>query len=160
MTTELQFERAVLGRWEQGHTTKEEFRNIAQAHSDCVQKAKAELELKVERDIKGNKASFCYCMSSKRINVDLLPNRTGDSVNRTGDSVTVDTDKESSDTLRSPQSLLSLSFHQGLSDVLIDKLTASQQCALEAEGEQYLGCINRRIVTGQVKQLFPLLGTY
>lgn len=61
MTTELQFERAVLGRWEQGHTTKEEFRNVAQAHSDCVQKAKAQLE----RDTKGNKASFCHCMSSK-----------------------------------------------------------------------------------------------
>lgn len=110
MTTELQFERAVLGRWEQGHTTKEEFRNIAQAHSDCVQKAKAELELKVERDIKGNKASFCHCMSSKRINVDLL-------LNRTGDSVTVDTDKESSDTLRSPQSLLSLSFFTRVSQL-------------------------------------------
>lgn len=74
--------------------------------------------------------------------------------------MTADTDKESSDTLRSSQSLLSLSFHQGLSDVLIDKLTASQQCALEAEGKQDLGCVNRRIAPGQVKWLFPLLGTY
>jgi len=77
MITEVQFERAVLRRWEQG---QEEFRNVAQAHSDCIRKARAQLELKVERDINGNKASFCYCMSSKRINkenTDLLLNRAG-----------------------------------------------------------------------------------
>lgn len=70
-----------MGRWEQGQATKEESRNVAQAHSDCVRKGKAQLELKVKRDIKGKKASFCHCMSDKRINkedVDLLLNRTGD----------------------------------------------------------------------------------
>lgn len=82
-----------MGRWEQGQATEEEFRNVAQAHSDCVRKAKAQLEPKVQRDIKGNKASFCHCMSSKGINkenVDLL-------LNRTGDSVTMDTDEKSSE---------------------------------------------------------------
>lgn len=82
-----------MGRWEQGQATNEEFRDVVQAHSDCVRKPKAQLELEVERDIRGNKTSFCHCMSSKRINkenVDLL-------LNRTGDSVTIDTDKKSSE---------------------------------------------------------------
>ena len=88
-----------MERWEQGQATKEEFRHVAQALSGCVRKAKAQLELKVERDIKGNKASFCHCMSSKRVNRENV----GLLLNRTGDSVTTDTDKKCSDTLKSPE---------------------------------------------------------
>lgn len=72
-----------MGRQEQSQASKEKFRNVAQAHSDFVRKVKAQLELKAERDIKGHKASLWCCMSSKRINkenVDLLLNKTGDSV--------------------------------------------------------------------------------
>lgn len=52
---------------------------VAQVCSDGVWKAKAHLELTVERDIEDSKANFCHCMGSVRIskeNAGLLLNRT------------------------------------------------------------------------------------
>lgn len=69
---------------------KEKFRKVAEEHNDCVRRGKAQLELEVERN---NKASFCHCLSSaerNKENVDLL-------LNKTGDSVMTDTDKKSSE---------------------------------------------------------------
>lgn len=57
----------------------EGFLMVAIAHSDCVRKAKALLELKVERDVEDSKAIFCHWMGSKRIskeNAGVLLNRT------------------------------------------------------------------------------------
>lgn len=106
--------------WGGGSRGRLQKRNLEMLHRHiviCARKAKAQQELKVKR---GKKASFCHCMSDNRINkenVDLL-------LNRTGDSVTMDTDKKSSDAL-SLQNLLSFSFHQDLSRVLKDNLTTS-----------------------------------
>lgn len=44
----------MLGRWEQQQAAEEGFRIVAMAHSDCVRKGKAHLELKVERDVEDN----------------------------------------------------------------------------------------------------------
>lgn len=69
-----------MGSWEQQQAAKRGSRIVAMEHGDYVRKAKAHLELKVERDVEDNKAIFCCWMDSKRIskeNAGLLQNRTG-----------------------------------------------------------------------------------
>lgn len=62
---------------------KEGFRTVAMAGSGCVGKAKAHLELKVERDIEDNKAIFCHWMGSERISKENAEqDRLSDSAHR------------------------------------------------------------------------------
>lgn len=142
-----------MGRWEQQQAAKKGFRIVAMAHSDCVRKAKAHLELKVERDVEDHKAIFCHWMGSKRIskeNAGLLLNRT--------DWVTVHTGKNSSGS-PSLQNLFSLSFHWDRPEVSTDELPPSWQRALEADSRCSLGLQQQRRAPGQVKHLLPWPGS-
>ena len=52
--------KAAHRRWKQRQATKEEFGNIAWACRDGIRKAKCHLELRLARDVKGNKKSFYH----------------------------------------------------------------------------------------------------
>lgn len=45
-------------KWKQGQTTKEKYKSTAQTCWDKTRKTKAQLELKLERNIKANKRQF------------------------------------------------------------------------------------------------------
>ena len=75
------------GDGRKGQATKEEFRNIAWACRDGVRKAKAQLELILARDTKGNKESYHYINSKKQNRENVGP-----LLNEVGDLVTADTD--------------------------------------------------------------------
>ena len=51
-----------------GQDTKEGFGNTAQACRDDVKKVKPQLELGIEKNMKGNKKSFCCCVGGQRLN--------------------------------------------------------------------------------------------
>ncbi|KAK4811175.1 hypothetical protein QYF61_019806 [Mycteria americana] len=75
--------------WKQGRVTREEYRNTVQTCRDEVRKAKAQLELNLARDVKGNKKGFYKYISSKR-----NTRESGDPLlNEVGDLVTQDMEK-------------------------------------------------------------------
>lgn len=81
--TELKCKKAVYRRWKQGWAAKEEFKNIVWSGRDGVRRAKTQMELRLARDITGNKVSFCPYINSKRLskeNVGLLLNGVSDLV--------------------------------------------------------------------------------
>ena len=51
--------------WKQGQVTCQEHRKIVQAASQQVRKAKALIELNLDRDIRGNKKSFYKYVSDE-----------------------------------------------------------------------------------------------
>jgi len=51
--------------WKEGQATWEKYRNVVRACKDATRKAKAHLELKLARALKGNKKSFFKYISSK-----------------------------------------------------------------------------------------------
>ena len=76
----LEFKRKVYGMWKEGLATWEEYRNVVGACRDATRKAKAQLELSLAKDVKGNKKVFFKYVSSKRKtgeNVGLLLNEVG-----------------------------------------------------------------------------------
>jgi len=85
--TELKCKKAVYRRWKQGWTAKEECKNIAWPCSDGVRKAKTQMELRLSRDVTGNKVSFCLCINHKR----LSKEKVGLFLNGVSDLVTADT---------------------------------------------------------------------
>lgn len=75
---ELQCEKAVCMRCEQGQGDQEDFRNTT-----CVMLNKVQRELRLRQNVKGNKSSFCFYDSnerSNRENISLLLNWAGDLV--------------------------------------------------------------------------------
>ncbi|GAB0177134.1 mitochondrial enolase superfamily member 1 [Grus japonensis] len=69
--------------WKQGQVAWEEYRETVQAARDQVRKAKALIEISLDRDVKDNKKSFYRYVSDKRRtreNVGPLRNETGDLV--------------------------------------------------------------------------------
>lgn len=81
--TELKCKKAVYRRWKQGRAAKEERKSIAWACRDGVRKAKTQMELRLSRDVTGNKVSFCLYVNSKRLskeNAGLLLNGASDLV--------------------------------------------------------------------------------
>lgn len=58
----------IYKRWKWGQATKEEYRNIPQTIPVNLGKFKAQLELKLARDIKGTKKNFYCYVINKRIN--------------------------------------------------------------------------------------------
>jgi len=80
LLVELRWKRKVYGMWKEGQATWEEYRNVVKACRDATRKAKAHLELNLERDVKDNKKSFFKYISSKwksRDNVGPLLNEVG-----------------------------------------------------------------------------------
>ena len=68
--------------WKKGRIAWE-YREIVQAARNQVRKARALIELNLARDVKGNKKSFCRCVSDKNVardNVSPLQKETGDLV--------------------------------------------------------------------------------
>ncbi|GAB0182057.1 mitochondrial enolase superfamily member 1 [Grus japonensis] len=66
--------------WKKGLATWEEYRNVVRVRRDEMRKAKAQLELKLSRNIKDNKKGFFKYISSKRKtreNVSPLLNEVG-----------------------------------------------------------------------------------
>lgn len=73
--------------WKQGHTIWEKYRDIVKASRDGV--GKAQMELDLARDVKGNKMGFCKCISDKKNtkeNVGPELNEMGDPGQRKGQS--------------------------------------------------------------------------
>ena len=56
----------VYRAWKQEWVTWEDYREVGQAATDHIKKAKTQTELKLVRDIKGNKKNFYKCASDKR----------------------------------------------------------------------------------------------
>lgn len=81
---ELQCKKAACRGWKQSRdleTTKQGFRSMFQGYRHWVRKAKAQLEFRPVKDIKGNKKSFCCYVSSQRLNKEngsFLLNNTGE----------------------------------------------------------------------------------
>ncbi|NXW45597.1 INVS protein, partial [Nyctiprogne leucopyga] len=69
--TELKCKNAVYKRWKQGWPAKEEFKNVVWACRDGVRKAKTQMELRLARDVTGNKVSFCLYINSKRLSKEM-----------------------------------------------------------------------------------------
>lgn len=62
------FRKAAYGRGEEGKATKEEFKKRCLCRRDVIGKAKAQLELRFGRDVKGSRKSFYHDIGSKRRN--------------------------------------------------------------------------------------------
>ncbi|KFV16613.1 hypothetical protein N340_06497, partial [Tauraco erythrolophus] len=78
---QLRHKKKVYRGWKQGQVAWEEYRAIVRATRDQVRKAKALIELKLARDIKGNKKNFHRYISDKktsRENVGPLRKEMGD----------------------------------------------------------------------------------
>jgi len=75
--------------WKEGQATWEEYRNVVRACRDATRKAKADLELKLARDVKNNKKGFFNYISSKRKTRDNV----GQLLNEAGVLVTEDAEK-------------------------------------------------------------------
>ncbi|KFW77528.1 hypothetical protein N336_11811, partial [Phalacrocorax carbo] len=85
----LKHKKEAYREWKQGQVAWYEYREIVQAARDQVRKAKALLEIKLARDVKGNKKSFYRCISDKR----KTRENVGPLQKETGDLVTQDTEK-------------------------------------------------------------------
>lgn len=73
--TELKDKKEVHRRWEQGMATQEEY---GDACKDLVRKAKAWLELKPARNVKGIKKGFYkYSISKRKAKENMCPLLTG-----------------------------------------------------------------------------------
>ena len=53
------------GSWKQVQVTWEEYRDTVRASRDEVRKAKAQMELNLARDVKGNRKGFCKYTGDK-----------------------------------------------------------------------------------------------
>ena len=53
--------------------TREEYKNIARVCRNEIRKAKAQLELQLVRDVKGNKGLYKYISSKRRIRKSVGP---------------------------------------------------------------------------------------
>ncbi|PKU39968.1 hypothetical protein llap_9736 [Limosa lapponica baueri] len=62
----LKQQKEAYREWKQGWVAWDEYREIVQAAWDHVRKAKAQAELNLARDVKGNKQSFHRYVSDKR----------------------------------------------------------------------------------------------
>lgn len=87
--TKLHLLKVAARRWKQVQDTREEFRNIACKCRHDVRKVKAQLQLRLARDIKGNKKSSYCCISAKRPDKE----KVGSVLSKVGDLVAEDTDK-------------------------------------------------------------------
>jgi len=80
LLAEIKWKRKAHEMWKEGQATWEEYRNVVRACRDATRKAKADLELKLARDVKNNKKGFFKYISSKRKtrdNVGPLLNEVG-----------------------------------------------------------------------------------
>lgn len=71
--------------WKQLQVSLEDYRDTVQRCKAALRKAKAHLELNLERDVKSNKKGFCQYLNSKRPtrkNVGLLRNGNEDLVRK------------------------------------------------------------------------------
>ena len=78
--------------WKGSQTAIEDCKNLAKACRDAVRKAKAQLELKLARDVKNNKKGFFRYVSSKqkhREDIGPLLNRAGKLVTNNADKAEV-----------------------------------------------------------------------
>jgi len=66
LLAKLKWKRMVLGRCKEEQATWEEYRNIVRACREETRKAKAHLELNLERNVKENKKDFFKYISSKQ----------------------------------------------------------------------------------------------
>ncbi|GAB0177387.1 hypothetical protein GRJ2_000203900 [Grus japonensis] len=66
----LKHKKEAYRGWKQGQVAWEEYREIVRAVRDQVRKAKAQIELNLARDIKGNRKSFCRHMENKEVTGD------------------------------------------------------------------------------------------
>lgn len=89
LVTKLHLQKVADMRWKQVQDTREEFRNTACTYSDDVRKAKAQLQLRLARDIKVNKNSNYCCISTKRLDKEKM----GSVLSKVGDLVAADTGK-------------------------------------------------------------------
>lgn len=64
--TELKHKKDTHKRWKQGQATWEEYKDIVHTCMNGVRKAKAQLELKLAREVKGDKKGFYKDIGSKR----------------------------------------------------------------------------------------------
>ncbi|KAK4807184.1 hypothetical protein QYF61_024304 [Mycteria americana] len=83
LLAKLKHKKEAYRGWKQGQVAWEEYREIVQAARDQVRKAKAQMELNLARDVKGNKKSFYRYVGDKRKtreNVGPLRKETGDLV--------------------------------------------------------------------------------
>lgn len=85
--TEIQCKKAVNERWNQGQATKQKCINVAWACRDDGRKAKAHPNLTFAMDVTGDKSSYHYVSSSKRLNKENV----SPFLNGAGDLVTVNT---------------------------------------------------------------------
>ena len=56
----------VYKAWKQERVTWEDYREVGQAATDQIKKAKTQTELNLDRDIKGNEKKFYYYISNKK----------------------------------------------------------------------------------------------
>jgi len=80
--TELKYQRDLQRGWKCEEATKEDCRTVSHVCGNAVRKPKTPVELRLARNIKGNKKSSCNYSSSIRIhneNVDSVLNRLTDS---------------------------------------------------------------------------------
>lgn len=83
--TYLGKKRTLCGEWKQEQAMHEDYKEVVQAGRDQVGKSKAQIELNLPRDIKGNKKTFFrYTRNKKktREDVGLLQKENGDLVLR------------------------------------------------------------------------------
>ncbi|PKU35582.1 glycerol kinase [Limosa lapponica baueri] len=85
----LKWKKEVDRMWKKGLATWEEYRNIVRVCRDATRKAKAHLELNLQRDVKDNEKGFFKCNSSKR----KTRENVGPLLNGVGALVTEDTEK-------------------------------------------------------------------
>ncbi|GAB0203755.1 mitochondrial enolase superfamily member 1 [Grus japonensis] len=85
----LKGKKEVYRMWKKGLATWEEYRNVVRVCGDATRKAKAHLELKLARDVKGNKKDFFKYISSKR----KTRENVGPLLNEVGALVMEDTEK-------------------------------------------------------------------
>ena len=62
----LKTKREAYQRWESGQIPAEDYKGIARPCRDTIRKAKAQLELKLARDIKKYKKGFFGCVNNKQ----------------------------------------------------------------------------------------------
>lgn len=87
LMTKLHLQKTADRRWKQVQDTREEFRNSACTCRDDVRKAKAQMQLRLARDIKGKMKSIYCCISTKRLDKE----KVGSVVSEVYDLVAADT---------------------------------------------------------------------
>lgn len=87
--TRLHLQKVADRRGKNVQDTREEFRSIASTCRDNARKAKAQLLLRLARDIKGKRKNIYCCIPTKRLDKE----KVGSVLSKIGDLVVADTDK-------------------------------------------------------------------